>query len=223
MKKSIALIALSLFAVLALKAQQNLLLRVGAGVTSHYDVHTKDLGTFSVGVGYEYEFDQKWSISPYLLYSAKGWKEKDEVVPARDDDGNFVYDPETGKQIFGKKGVKSYANYLQMPIMINYYIHLTSPHYISLSAGPYVAYGIGGKTETYGDVEKQGSDRLYYERQTFGSEVGAHRFDTGFCFAVGYEYNRHINLAANADLGLLKVSREGGKNRSFYLSFMYRF
>ena len=63
---------------------------------------------------------------------------------------------------------------------------------------------------------------MYYEHNTFGDEVGAHRFDTGLSFAVGYEFDRHINLGVNADFGLAKVSREGGKNRSFYLSFMYR-
>lgn len=207
---------------LTANSQQNILLRVGAGLTSHYDTHTKNIGTFCVGIGYEYELSQKCSVSSGLLYFAKRWKEPDEVVPARDDDGNFVFDTETGKQVFGKKGVKSYANYLQVPILFNYYIRLSSPHYVSLSAGPYVAVGVSGKTEVYGDTEKQGAQRMYYEHNTFGDEVGAHRFDTGLSFAVGYEYDRHINLGVNADFGLAKVSREGGKNRSFYLSFMYR-
>lgn len=220
--KRLLLFTMLLLAMGTSRGQQNLLLKVGAGLASHYDTHTKNMGTFCVGVGYEYEFNQKWSVSTGLLYFAKGWKKPDEVVPARDDNGNLVYDKETGKQIFGKKGVKSYANYLQVPVMFNYYIHLTSPHYISLSAGPYFAYGVGGKTETYGDTEKQGAQRIYYEQDTFGGSVGAHRFDMGASLRVGYEYNRHINLGVNADLGLLKVSREGGKNRSFYLSFMYR-
>ncbi len=209
-------------ACLTASSQQNFLLKVGAGVTSHYDTHTKDVGAFCVGVGYEYEFSQKWSISSGLLYFAKGWKMPDKQVPTYDDDGNFVYDENTGEQIFAKKGVKSYTNYLQVPVKFNYYIHLSSPHYVSLSAGPYVAIGVSGKTEVYGDTEKQGSQRMYYKQDTFGDEVGAHRFDAGLTFAAGYEYNRHINLSVNADLGLLKVSRQGGRNRSLYLSFMYR-
>lgn len=216
----IYIFVLILLACVASSAQQHFLFRIGGGVTSHYSTHTKAVGTFNIGLGYEYEFDQKWSVSPYLLFAAKGWKEKDVVVPARDNDGNLVYD-ETGKQVFGKKGVKSRANYLQMPILANYYIHLTSPHYLSLSFGPYVAYGIAGNTETYGDTDRHGSERLYYEENTFG-KGSAHRFDAGVTIGAGYEYDRHINIGINADLGLLRVTPAGGKNKSFYLSFMYR-
>ncbi len=220
--KKIVLLFMAITACIAARSQQSLLLKVGGGLTSHYSAHTKDIGAFCVGLGYEYEFNQKWSISSGLLYFAKGWKMPDETVPAYDDSGALVYDEETGEQVFGKKGEKSSANYLQVPVVFNYYIHLSSPHYISLSAGPYVAVGVGGTTEVRGDTEKRGSQRMYYEQDTFGDEVGAHRFDAGLTFAAGYEYNRHINLSVNADLGLLKVSRQGGRNRSFYLSFMYR-
>ncbi len=220
MKKTLC-IALLLLSALGAGAQEHLLLRVGAGITSLYDADAKNIGAFSVGLGYEYEFDQHWSVSPMLLYHTKGWKEKDALVPAKDDAGNEVYD-ENGDQVYGHTGVKSHAYYLQLPILVNYYIHLQSPHYISLSAGPYFAYGVGGKTETYGDYDREGAERLYYEEDTFGDDVGAHRFDMGLTLAVGYEYNRHINLAVNADLGLTKVRPSGGRNRTLYLSFLYR-
>ena len=47
---------------LTANSQQNILLRVGAGLTSHYDTHTKNMGTFCVGIGYEYELSQKCSV-----------------------------------------------------------------------------------------------------------------------------------------------------------------
>lgn len=204
------------------KAQENLVLRVGAGVSGLHSAHVKNLGAFMVGVGYEHEFNQKWSVLPMLLYYARGWKERDVTVPARDDNGNFVYDEKTGEQVFGKKGQKSHANYLQVPVLVNYYIHLVSPHYISLSAGPYFAYGISGDTEIYGDTERQGAERVYYEQDTF-DEYDARRFDMGLTFGVGYDYNRHINLAVNTDIGLLRVRPNGGKTKNFYLTFNYRF
>lgn len=221
MKRLLFAALLAVFA-LATQAQEHFLFRLGGGVSSHYGLHSKNMNAFCVGLGYEYEFSQKWSVSPSVLYFARGWKEPDKTVPARDDNGDFVYDENDGHQIFGKKGVKSHSNYVQVPVMFNYYIHLKSPHYVSLSAGPYVACGVGGKTETYGDTDRFGAERLYYEQDTFGDEVDARRFDAGVSLAVGYEYNRNINLAFNADFGLLKVSKAGGKNKCFYLSFMYR-
>lgn len=217
------ILVLSVMALLGMMPAvgQHFFLKLEGGITSLYNADVRRLGTFGVGAGYEYEFDQKWSVSPAIMYVAKGWKEKTAIVPARDDDGNFVYDSETGEQVFGKKGVKSYANYIQVPVLFNYYIRLESPHYVSLSAGPYAAYGIAGKTETYGDTDRQGAERVYYEQNTFG-DLGAHRFDMGLVFSVGYEYNRYINLSVNTDWGLMRVRPGGGKNRSFYLSFLYR-
>lgn len=221
MRTILVLITILLFGCVDIHGQQHFLLHLGGGITSHYDTHTKNIGAFCVGVGYEYEFDQHWSVSPSILYFSKGWKEKTAVVPALDNEGQPVFD-EHGNQLFGKKGTKCHANYIQVPIPFNYYIRLNSPHYISLSFGPYAALGIGGKTRIYGDTERKEAERVYYEQQTFGSGR-ARRFDTGLTLAVGYEYDRHINLGVNANIGLLNVTPYGGKNKTFYLSFMYRF
>lgn len=223
MKQKIFLvILLALLTAGSAQAQQHALIRLGGGVTSLYGRSTNVIGAFNIGMGYEYEFNQKWSVTPSLLYFSKGWKEKDQRVPARNDKGELVYDPETGQQLFGVKSIKAHANYLQLPITANYYIHLTSPHYISLSAGPYVAIGLGGKTETYGDTDRKGAERVYYEQDTFGHDR-ARRLDAGLTLAVGYEYDHHINLGLNADLGLLKVNKTtSGRNATYYLSFMYR-
>lgn len=219
MKKSFIISALLLLCG-AVYAQEHMVLHVGGGLTSLYGRSTKNIGTFCVGLGYEHEFDQKWSITASALYFAKGWKEHDEIVPILDDNKQPVY-TEKGDQLFGKKSVRSYGNYLQIPVMMNYYIRLASPHYVSLSAGPYVAYGMWGKTETYGDTDKECSKRYYYDKNTFG-DAGMHRFDAGLSVKIGYEYNRQISIGAHADLGLLKVDPRGGKNRTLYLSLMYR-
>lgn len=112
------ILVLSVMALLGMMPAvgQHFFLKLEGGITSLYNADVRRLGTFGVGAGYEYEFDQKWSVSPAIMYVAKGWKEKTAIVPARDDDGNFVYDSETGEQVFGKKGVKSYANYIQVPV-----------------------------------------------------------------------------------------------------------
>lgn len=211
---------LSALAVLPAAAQQHFVFRVGGGVASNYGGSTRNVGAYNIGVGYEYELDQKWSVEPGVLFFAKGWKDRNQTVPARDDDGNPVYD-EQGNQIFGKMGVKSYAYYIEVPVRMNYYIRLASSHYINVSAGPYAAIGVGGNTETFGDTDRQGAQRFYYKKKTFDLD-GAHRFDAGLTLGVGYEYDRRINLSLNTDLGLLNVSPSGGKNCCLFFAFAYR-
>ena len=200
--------------------QEHFVFRVGGGVASNYGGNTRNVGAFNIGLGYEYELDQKWSVEPSVLFFSKGWKDRTQTVPARDDNGNLVYDEE-GHQVFGKKGTKSYAYYIEVPVVANYYIHLSSPHYLNLTAGPYVAIGVGGNTETYGDTDRQGAQRFYYKEKTFDLD-GVHRFDAGVTLGVGYEYDRRINLSLNTNLGLLRVSPTGGKNYSLFFAFAYR-
>lgn len=214
------LLLMAFFAAVPGFAQQHFVFRVGGGIASNYGGSTRNVGAFNIGLGYEYELDQKWSVEPSVLFFSKGWKERTQTVPARDDNGNLVYD-DNGNQVFGKKGTKSYAYYVEVPLVVNYYIHLSSPHYLNLTAGPYAAIGVGGNTETYGDTDRQGAQRLYYKKKTFDID-GVHRFDVGLTMGVGYEYDRRINLSLNADLGLLNVNATGGKNYSLFFAFAYR-
>lgn len=211
---------LSLLTISPAFGQQHFVFRVGGGIASNYGGSTHNVGAFNIGLGYEYELDQKWSVEPSALFFSKGWKERTKTVPARDDSGNPVYDEE-GHQVFGKMGTKSYAYYIEVPVVVNYYIRLSSPHYLNLTAGPYAAIGVGGNTETFGDTDRQGAQRLYYKKKTFDLD-GVHRFDAGLTVGVGYEYDRRINLSLNADLGMLNVSATGGKNHSLFFAFAYR-
>ena len=74
-------------------AAQNLTLKVGGGLASHYK-DSRPVGAFKLGLGYEFELDQHWTVEPSLVFYGKGWKEPDEQVAIRDDEGEQIYDEE---------------------------------------------------------------------------------------------------------------------------------
>ena len=58
---------------------QNVLFRVGGGFASHYGP-AKVVGAYKIGIGYEWEFDQHWSVTPSLNLYGKGWRQPDRAV-----------------------------------------------------------------------------------------------------------------------------------------------
>jgi hypothetical protein len=77
---------------------------------------------FKVGVGMEYAFNNIWSLQPSLFLSTKGTK-------------------------YSESGLKVTVNqmYLDLPVYIQARVHIEGDTNLLFSAGPYVAYGIGGK------------------------------------------------------------------------------
>lgn len=220
MKKILLLLCLALGTSAALQAQR-LVFQAGGGLSSHYGSSSRNIGAFKIGAGVEFELSQTLTVEPALLYFAKGWKNKDQTVFLYDDNGDILLDKDGNKRT-GKMNVTSNANYIVLPVVFNYFIRLSSPHYIVLSAGPYAAYGIGGKTKTKGDTSQEDhKKRYYYDQSTFKMD-GVHRFDAGITAGVGYEFNHIFDAGVEVDCGMLNVKKDGGKNLSLLLSFRYR-
>lgn len=217
----IYLIIVSLLLSCSLCQAQNVIFKIGGGLASHAGSSTRNIGAFKLGASYEWELNNLWGVETGLYYFAKGWKNKDRDVIIYDEEGNPVVD-EDGNVLMGKMNITSNANYIELPVLVNYYIPLAGAHYLSLSAGPYFAYGIGGKVKTNGDTDRQGVERLYHEHSTF-SQSGMHRFDVGAQVSANYELNRQFSVGISADWGLTKVSSAGGKNVSYILSLAYKF
>ncbi len=199
---------------------QELVFRVGGGLSSHYGGSTRNIGAFRIGVGYDIPLNTIWSIEPSLHYFAKGWKNKDREVPAYDDNGNYVYD-EDGNQITGIMNITSNTNYIEIPILFHYKWETNNSNSVLLSFGPYMAYGIGGKTKVSGDTEQTGVERYYYTHPTF-SQKDMHRFDAGVSVGTSYRFSQQFEVGILCDFGLTKISREGGKNIAAILTIAYR-
>lgn len=135
----------------------------------------------------------------------------------------------TGLFYMGKGGVnknnsnfKVTLSYLQLPINILYKIE-AGPGKIVLGAGPYLAYGLGGKYKY-----QQGG--LSLESKAFEDESDndkLKRFDAGVGITVGYQLPVNLYIGLNADLGLVNAydNSDYGKfhNTSFAVSLGYKF
>ena len=96
---------------------------------------------FNVGVGMEYQFTEMWSIQPSLLFSTKGTKQDFSEDGYKDE---YTYNP----------------MYLELPIMAAARFAIADNQNIVVKAGPYLAYGIGGKVKnSWSDGDESGEDK----------------------------------------------------------------
>lgn len=112
------------------------------------------------------------------------------------------------------------AMYLQLPIHAGYKLTIAEGTKLVFHAGPYIAYGIGGKIT---DEDSEGKVKWDF----FGSkEEGlAKRFDFGLGLGAGVEFGK-INVGLGYDFGLLNIShsKEGKlRNMNAYLTVGYKF
>ena len=194
--------------------------KIGGGLASHYGSSAKNIGAFQIGIGYDYRLGGPWSVEPALLYYAKGWKNKDREVNYYDNKGNLVYD-DNGNIRKGVMNVTSNTNYIELPILIHFNIPESLDRKFTLSAGPYFAYGIGGKTKYKGDTEQTGAARYYYDHNSFDQE-DMHRFDFGITTAIDYHFMNAFSAGIATDWGLANVNKDGKKNISISLVLAYR-
>jgi hypothetical protein len=91
--------------------------------------------------------------------------------------------------------------YIQIPLYLGYALPLGSTTKLILNAGPYVAYGLGGKTKLTGDIIYGDMiDYSTWEESTFGPR-GLQRLDVGIGAGVGLELGRAtIGLSYEAGL-----------------------
>lgn len=144
------------------------------------------------GVGMNYELNRTWVFQPSLNFVSIGAREEVEYV--------------------GKVNMNEL--YIQLPIMMAARLNLGKNYSASLSAGPYIAYGVGGKTsgemEEYDYSSEYNPNRSYRFRiDTFGNRIddkmGNKRFDAGLMFGLNIEYHKFI-FGAELQLGMIKVN-----------------
>lgn len=149
---------------------------------------------FNVGVTGEYALAEAIYLQSALELTTKGAKS-----------GN------------GDNSSTTNAVYIQLPIHVAYKIDVADNTKVALFAGPYMAYGVGGKSTT----KLLGQSTSV---NTFESN-GLKRFDVGLGGGVGGEFGK-IGLTLGYDFGLSNITRAVGtklRNRNAYLSIGYRF
>jgi hypothetical protein len=150
------------------------------------------------GVTLDLPLAEEFYIGTGLLYAGKGGEEKN---------SNF----------------KATLSYLQIPINFLFKPEVGAGK-LNLGAGPYVAYGIGGKNKTtVGNISAE-----YGAFDDESGDLKLKRFDAGVGIVAGYEFTGGLYLGLNADLGLVNAYDKTDndrtfKNTSFGVSVGYKF
>lgn len=185
------------FVIIALgaAAQSPFSFQVKAGVgTSNFwgkDSESNTRIAYKVGAGVNYEINRTWIVQTSLNFVSIGAREEVEYV--------------------GKANMNEL--YLQLPVLMTARLNLGKNYSASLSAGPYVAYGVGGLTSGEEEYDYSSShhqpERYMFRLKTFGNisegHMGNKRFDAGMMFGVNFEYYRFL-FGAELQLGMIKVN-----------------
>jgi hypothetical protein len=222
--KNHILFAIFMFVGLTVFGQEAITFGVRAGV-NFQNINGKDgsgdqldnnlITGFHAGVNMEIPVGTDIYFQPGLLYSVKGGEQETTILVER---------------VTNKISI----SYIELPLNIIFKPVLGSGNML-LGFGPYVAYGIGGKTKAEGasltfdrDIEFMNDVSL----SDFDPEVTYLKaLDAGANFIIGYELSNQLSFQLNAQLGLINIYPDYAgeeddptwKNTGFGLSIGYRF
>lgn len=176
--------------------------KVGANYSNNVGVDNSDP---KFGLNFGVTMDVRLSRNIYLLtaleYTVKGSKGDNYRV-----EEDVVY------------STKETPTYLQIPIHVGYMLPVSREVRLIFHAGPFMAYGIGGKNDR--KWSNGNSDKIDF----FG--VGVGKFDWGLGLGVNAEYNRFV-ASLGYDRGLRNYIPDynDGKSRTsnFYFTIGYLF
>lgn len=138
--------------------------------------------------------------------------------------------------------LKNKLHYAEIPIRVGFRYNFSKEVGVYGELGPYFAVGLGGKhklsVDADGSIWDAVEDAATWKAFKKSSvRENFQRWDAGFGFRVGAEYNQHYNLMLGCDWGITDMWRdeyrdamfEAGlplnkaKNFNFTLAFGYRF
>lgn len=201
-KMKFSLIAAMLVVVTAVSAQQlNLGVKGGVNLSNFTgDVENTDAKIgFNIGLAADYEFAYNSAIQTGLFFTTKGAK----------------------ADFFGLADATFNPMYLQLPVHYAYKLDVSPGTRVVFHAGPYAAFGVGGKIKAEGSllgIEIK-DDTDFFQVDLFK------RFDAGLGLGVGAEFGQ-ILLDLGWDMGLVNIadSKDASiKNQNAYLTVGYRF
>jgi hypothetical protein len=171
------------------------------------------LAGFHAGIFSDIDFG-KVSIEPGLFYTTKG---QNNTVSESDELGNTFY----------SKGHAVY-NYLEVPVNVLYNIPVGAGKFF-IGGGPYLAYGLSGKTKMTTIVTQNGTTTTSTDdyKLTFGGQDGdLKRIDFGLGALGGFALKDGLSISAGYEHGLTNIENSGSdktKNNVISVSLGYCF
>ncbi len=160
-------------------------------------------------------------VQPAVLYSGKGFKQKGGWLASSD-------------KIF-----KATVSYVEVPVNFLYKPQLGIGNLL-VGAGPYVAYGIGGRWEAdegsvaIGDIMIESHGDIIFKNDVMDGEFGNYLYgkpwDYGINVLAGYEFLRKLSVQFSAQFGVANLEpaisgkRSDGtiKNIGYSISIGYK-
>ncbi|QEH40222.1 porin family protein [Chitinophaga sp. XS-30] len=168
------------------------------------DKETSKLMTgLRAGITVDLPLADEFYIQPSLLYVGKGGMMESENFDLK---------------------LKTRINYLELPINFMYKPEVGNGN-IFIGFGPYIAYGLGGKSELADDNGNKLSSDIEWGNDNMSQMK---RLDAGANFQFGYEFPMGFNIGLHTDLGLVNARGNGDddnsfRNTSFGVSVGYKF
>lgn len=159
---------------------------------------TKALPGFNLVVGMDFGFSENWSLQSGLMISSKGYKVKDYA--------------------------KVRPIYLDIPILAAYKFNISDNTKFVINAGPYLAFGLGGKCKF-----DEGGDYKLFKGED-GEDAEYSRFDLGIQYGIGLEIGDHYLVNLTGQNGFISpfdypdgYDGDKPKNMTFSIGVGYRF
>lgn len=227
MKKVLLCVALLAGAVCSANAQDKTLsfgVRAGLNINSlsysgsQTELDLKSRAGFHAGAVLDWNFASDFYLQPGVFFTTRGAKSE-------------FSEPEFNYSLTQKIN----ASYLQIPVVVSYRLPVGQSLKIDFHAGPYFAFGLGGKVKFEendgGEVTKW--DYKVFKKSTDEQENGDIKpFDMGLRFGAGVHIQKFY-VGLEYDLGLSNIARTGDmyqwdnndklRNGSFAITVGYNF
>jgi hypothetical protein len=201
-----------LFVVSNASAQGDLNFSVnGGGTLSNFNFNGESdrnmIIGYTIGIACEYGITDAFYVQSGLSLLSKGAKAKEDGL------GDVL-----------KVSATFRPTYLQIPMHAAYKFDINENVKLLLNAGPYLAFGVGGKTSV--ETKYSGNREVTEKTDFFGDDIFQHKnFDLGIGMGVGVELEKLVfNLGY--DMGLLDIDRMSNvstRTQSTALTVGYKF
>lgn len=193
MKKFLLTAVLGMFA-LAGFSQMTWNAKVGMSMTNLSNTDADMKVGYTVGVGLDYQFTDMWYLQSGLNITGKGAKAGD---------------------------LKIKTHYLEIPVLAAAKFDVSDNMKFVVNAGPYLAFGMGGKLEE-GDTSMK-----VFSKEDGMEEALMKRFDLGLQYGVGLELSDKYLINLTGQYGFIDPFKGDGGESSHNIAFMigvgYRF
>lgn len=163
-----------------------------------YTADKSAIYAWQAGLVFEVSFS-KLSLQPAVLFSQKG--ETAHTATNRQNAGYYYF-------LQSDRTTTNRYNWLEVPLNVVYTTH--GDHGLQLFAGPYVAFGIGGRqtgTQSYNSSGVAGPQSYPIdERISYDPDTNNKRLDVGLNFGIGYRQGP-LQVQLGYGLGLLTLHR----------------